>query len=464
MQSANRSSLRSTGRWHGTASFVERHEVTWVALLLFVYFTSGFIGSDPLGGSAMRSTTGGTNLVRQVLLTGIFCGAAPILIIHRRRALNILRFNILPLSAYAWLMMTALWSLHPPLTFHRVVAELLVLSLLVTAVSVMRSWRMIVYPVAGAAVLIILADMLAVVLAPGLAIGPLGAMGIHTNKNLAGVITLIAVIVCGGTFFAHPSGRVRAALVPVIVLGFAFLVLTQSKTSVGLAVAIYAVFPAFYLLFKRWSAAPAIVPAMAASVVALIVLFVACAGVSQSDFLEFVFGDATLTRRTELWAFLHTNIDQRPYLGWGWGAFWDTGSQFNPINAPPRSWVLPATEINTAHNGYIDMWLQSGLVGLSLVVTMILRTIWVYSSLLRQRCWGEENERLIATIFAVVVALTLYNFLESLIFHPADCLSTLFILCALAGETCYQLARRAVPMAPASPASSHHPWQRRWSS
>lgn len=447
MQSANDHLLQPADRQHGLVSFAKRHGETWIGVLLFLYFLFGFIGNAPLGGSELRSTTGGTNVGRQVLLIGIFCGVIPILGLYRHRVVHVLRLNMLPVLTYAWLMLTSLWSLHPALTTHRVIAELLVLSLLLATVCVMRSWRIIIYPITAAAIIIILADMAAVVLRPGLAIGPLGAMGIHTNKNLAGVITLIAVIVCGGTFFAQRNGKVRAALLPVIALGFVFLILTKSKTSLGLALAIYAAFPAFYLVFKRWSAAPAVVPVVALSLAALIVLFVACADVSQSEFLEFVFGDATLTRRTELWAFLHANIDQRPYLGWGWGAFWDTGSVVNPIIAPPQSWVLPATEINTAHNGYIDIWLQSGLIGLSLVVLIILHTVWIYASLLRQRCWGEENEWLIATAFAVVIALALYNFLESLIFHPADCLSTMFILCVLAGKTCYQQVRQVAPVA-----------------
>lgn len=462
MQFATVTGPRCAEPQRGILSFLDRYGATWVGFLLFLYFIFGFVGSNPLSGGAAPSVTGGTNLVRQMLLIGLFCGALPILLVYRRRAVQILRDNLLPLAAYVWLAATALWSMHPPLTIRRVVAEVLVLGLLVAVVSVMRSWKVIVYPIVAAAVMIVLADITAVVVAPGLAIGPIGAMGVHTNKNLAGVITMIALILCGGTFLANRDGRVRAVLLPVIVLGFIFLVLTKSKTSLGLIVLTYATVPALYLVFKRWSAAPVIVPAALISAAALALVVVAGFGIPRSDVLEFVFGDATLTRRTELWAFLQTSIDQRPYLGWGWGAFWDTGAPINPINAPPRSWVLPANEINTAHSGYIDIWLQSGLIGLLIVLAMIGRAVWVYTSLLRQRHWGVETDRLIATMFAVVVALTLYNFLESLLFRPADCLSGLFVLCLLAGETSYQQSRRtigatsdAAAVAPASPWSIH---------
>jgi Lipid A core - O-antigen ligase and related enzymes len=429
-------------------SFVDRHGATWVSVLLFIFFIFGFVGGSPLTGGAEPSTTGGSSAVRQILLLGLFVGSLPILAVYRTRVVTILRANILPLIAYGWLATTALWSMYPPLTLRRVAAEMLVLCLLVAAVSAMRSWRVLVYPVVAAGALIILADVAAVALVPGLAIGPIGAMGVHSNKNIAGVVTMIALITCGGTVLATDDRRIRLGLLPVIGLGFVFLVLTKSKTALGLTVLTYAAFPAFYLFFKRWSAAPAVVPIALVSTIALVVFGVSSAGITQDQLLEFVFGDATLTRRTELWAFLQLNIDQRPYLGWGWGGFWDTGAKFNPIIAPPQSWVLPATEINTAHSGYIDIWLQAGLVGLLITVVLVVRAIWVYARLLRQRHWGGQNDRLIATMFAVVVALALYNFLESIIFTPADCLNSLFILCLLAGETCYQQGRKVtVPYA-----------------
>lgn len=307
------------------------------------------------------------------MLIGVFAGSLPILFCYRRRALTVVRENILILVIYAWLAATTLWSAQPPLTIRRLFADLLVLFLLVAAVTVARSWRLLVYPIALAAAAVILADAAATVVVPGLAFGPLGAMGIHTNKNLAGVITLVALLLIGGSFFAWRGLRLRALMVPVILVGLVFLVLTKSKTSLGLLVLVGATFPLLYLVVTRWSAAPVIVPAVLISTIALAVAAAAALGIPASAVAEFVFGDATLTRRTELWAYLQSNIASHPLLGIGWGAFWDTGAAINPINAPPQSWVLPAAEINTAHSGYIDIWLQAGAVGLGLVLIMIVR-------------------------------------------------------------------------------------------
>jgi O-antigen ligase len=156
-------------------------------------------------------------------------------------------------------------------------------------------------------------------------------------------------------------------------------------------------------------------------------------GVPADALSEFFFGDATLTQRTELWFYLQRNIMAHPLLGSGWGAFWDTGAEINPINAPLGSWVLKP-EINTAHNGYLDVWLQVGLVGLVLQLVVLLRFFWVYGALLRRPDLGAATQRLFGTLFAVVIVLVLYNFDESILFQPSHTLSSLFILAALAGD------------------------------
>jgi O-antigen ligase len=424
------------------AAFAERWAEPWLACLLFVYFLFGLIGSNPLSGGAPVAGAEG-NVLRQAVLIGLFAGSLPVLVLYRDRLRIVVRENLLLILLYGWIAATALWSAHPPLTLRRVIAEILVLSLLAAAVCVARSWRTLVYPLAAAAAAIILANSLAIVLAPGLAFGPLGAMGIHTNKNLAGVITLVALILTGGSVFATPHRGMRLALLPLIALGFVFLLLTRSKTSVALAVLAASCFPVFYLTIRRWTVAPVMLPVALLSALALGVLVAAVLGIPTSAITEAMFGDATLTQRTELWAYLQANLAAHPWLGAGWGAFWDTGAPVNPINAPPQSWVLPATEINTAHNGYIDIWLQAGLVGLTLTVAMILRACYVLTRLIRSPFVGREDSRLIGALFCTMLILALYNGVESIILRPADTLSNLFLLGVIASERWYRLTETA---------------------
>lgn len=80
--------------------------------------------------------------------------------------------------------------------------------------------------------------------------------------------------------------------------------------------------------------------------------------------------DLTLTGRTDIWATLLDFIAERPVLGYGYGAFWEPGSN-------PGNWVreLLQWDAPTAHNGWIEVTLALGLVGLALLALDFLMTL-----------------------------------------------------------------------------------------
>ncbi len=78
-----------------------------------------------------------------------------------------------------------------------------------------------------------------------------------------------------------------------------------------------------------------------------------------SGVLEALGKDSSLTGRTEVWAASWEAAMSRPMLGYGYSAFW-LGE-----NGPSRYvWKELHWEVPHAHNGYIDLALQLGLLGL----------------------------------------------------------------------------------------------------
>jgi len=77
--------------------------------------------------------------------------------------------------------------------------------------------------------------------------------------------------------------------------------------------------------------------------------------------LEMFDRDITLTDRTSLWTVLLDRATTRPILGYGHGAFWPGE------NASDSDEILPKFEWYPwyAHNGFLDIWLGIGLVGLT---------------------------------------------------------------------------------------------------
>ncbi|MCR9269134.1 MAG: O-antigen ligase family protein [Hyphomonadaceae bacterium] len=80
--------------------------------------------------------------------------------------------------------------------------------------------------------------------------------------------------------------------------------------------------------------------------------------------------DMTLTGRTDIWIALVDYIEQRPLFGYGYGAFWSPDSD-------PGNWVRETLQWDapTAHNGWFEVTLALGLVGLVLLILDFLLTV-----------------------------------------------------------------------------------------
>jgi len=74
-----------------------------------------------------------------------------------------------------------------------------------------------------------------------------------------------------------------------------------------------------------------------------------------------------LTGRTEIWqVLLHWDIN--PFLGVGFESFW-LGSRLDKLAE-----LMPGLILNEAHNGYLETYIQIGLVGLFITLAMLLAT------------------------------------------------------------------------------------------
>ena len=91
--------------------------------------------------------------------------------------------------------------------------------------------------------------------------------------------------------------------------------------------------------------------------------------------------DVELTGRVPLWNYLIQRGMEKPWLGYGYGAFWTNPEEVLQIalNVHWMSAIATGAKKAHAHSAYIDLFLQLGWVGLSLVVisfvTLLLRLV-----------------------------------------------------------------------------------------
>ena len=78
--------------------------------------------------------------------------------------------------------------------------------------------------------------------------------------------------------------------------------------------------------------------------------------------------DASLSGRVPLWGMLVDKIYQQPVLGYGYGSFW-----VGTVGPAAEIWKNLDWEAPHAHNGYLDLWLQLGFLGICLGLYLLLR-------------------------------------------------------------------------------------------
>jgi exopolysaccharide production protein ExoQ len=101
-----------------------------------------------------------------------------------------------------------------------------------------------------------------------------------------------------------------------------------------------------------------------------------------------IFGkDLTLTGRTDFWPLIIDKIWEKPWLGYGFGAFWQG------LDGPSAYvWNASNFKAPTAHNGYLDLCLELGLIGLSLYTIKFITSfqkalVYIRSAKTPDRYW-----------------------------------------------------------------------------
>ena len=128
--------------------------------------------------------------------------------------------------------------------------------------------------------------------------------------------------------------------------------------------------------------------------------------------------NATLSGRVEIWHAVWPFVMQRPWLGWGYEAFW-------------RGWTGPSYQVSAAvhflvfhaHNGYLDLWLQTGIVGLGLFAAAYAQA-WL-------RVWRRMERGQMAELLwplCVLVIVGLYGGDENTVLVPNGIFWMLFVM------------------------------------
>jgi O-antigen ligase len=213
--------------------------------------------------------------------------------------------------------------------------------------------------------------------------------GIQGNSNILAMTSLIALIVFGIQLANHSVRRGWGTA--WLVLAAVTFVLTRSSTVIAAAVLTVLV-----LLLALWTRrrSPEKRGAVYATAFGVIVVGVASVWLLWQPILNVLGKSEDLTGRLTIWKAVVGLAQQRPAFGWGWISYW----------AP---WVEPFKGLAErkgvtylqAHNAYLDVWMQIGIVGLIIFIILVASTLgrsW-FAAVDRPRVGVVDNQPFTAT-------------------------------------------------------------------
>ncbi|MEO6116339.1 MAG: O-antigen ligase family protein [Pseudolysinimonas sp.] len=226
--------------------------------------------------------------------------------------------------------------------------------------------------------------------------------GIQGNSNLLGLAALLALIVFAVQWVSGSASKVWLLFWGVIAL--AALALTRSST-VLIALAAVILVGVFLALVRSTSGGRRGIVYGAGVAVALGITAV---GIFANGLVLHLLGKSTeLTYRTEIWKHVLELANQRPAAGWGWVGYWV------PWLEPFKHLaVIKGVTYLQAHDAWIDIYFQLGVIGLIVFGLLVLTTLG--------RSWlmaieaGPRRARLVELFpLLVMVALIVHSIAES---------------------------------------------------
>ncbi len=326
---------------------------------------------DELNGLVAPTTEVPEYLLNKFYFPILFVLSAICLAVSRRgMPRQICAFACGLVTVLAFLALSSLWSLAPAITIRRLTLEAMVCGTIVMATLSVPRPKDILVPVVWLMIGAMLINLMPVLFQPA---GKIGHPGIYNHKNTLGQTSCLAILVCIYGVSLPGSALRRAASFLTFAVALFTLLQSRSKTALGLTFVAPVIGLYFYFLCSTCRIP--LIYALPASIVAFIcayVLFSGITGIESGDIFLWLFNDETFSGRTIIWQYALDKIQERPWLGFGFEGFWDIGP-----TSPKFQTQNFIARMPHAHNGYLEVMLETGRIGFGLFMIFLLIVIRV---------------------------------------------------------------------------------------
>ena len=329
--------------------------------------------------------------VENILFWPIAALLTLMLVFRNRARIDRKFFLSLPIiSLFVYLIFAAasvMWAYSPDFAFSRLAVQVLVVIVIVLPYAVPVGRK---YTIPGVHLCYAIALAVSAVFVLTTKSTPIGHPGYFYHKQELGFLASAGLILSSYEFLQGGWRR----LVALIAMGLGIWLLFESGSKSALAFALGA--SACSWLILQLCKRTRLTPAYIVAAVVLASLFV-------SNPIERIgyrlYGDPTLTGRTEIWRFIDYQISQRPWFGWGFHSYY-----FVP-NSPQNTAPGFVRDMPSSHSGYLELKLETGRIGYWIFL------VFIYSSLhLLERVRRHDPVRawcyLSIELFAIFIDMT----------------------------------------------------------
>ncbi|MFT4078417.1 O-antigen ligase family protein [Rhodomicrobium lacus] len=271
----------------------------------------------------------------------------------------------------AFCLLSAAWATHPDISFRRTLLLVIGVYCAAGATAYCRSEDEVLRVAYLAFAITLIANLAS--LAFPFSFDYRGLFrGVSGDKNFLGVIAATGLFI-GAMWRTRLEGSLSRAVNTVYLAAWvALLLLSGNKTALALTIAAPTLAWLILLAARETRLQMPVILALGAALVTCLLLVVTVVlDMTVADALGTVLPDASFTGRDEIWAFSVEQWRTRWLLGFGYGSFWGVGFDAPNLQASPPFIHL----LTQSHNGYLDLALTVGAVGLAFMIAFLWQVL-----------------------------------------------------------------------------------------
>jgi O-antigen ligase len=242
-------------------------------------------------------------------------------------------------------------------------------------------------------------------------------VGLTTQKNTIGIVSSISALFFLWSIIKGYRNN-KIIFTDVVMLFMSLFLLFYGKAQSATAIVVFFIGICIFTVISMLKSKPEFTGSSIILFVSILLLLIPFYNIIITSVVEITGRDMTFTGRTRLWQELIGIASSHPILGVGYGGFWVGNLTYD-------LWDKFYYHPNQAHNGYIDVYIQIGLVGVFLLIMVIL---FSYINIFKTFVFNYEYGRFRMTLLTIIL---IYNITEASFLKGTNFLWFLFLLVAV---------------------------------